>query len=220
METLEMTDFIREFPVVFKTDRDCEIPLLTEFISRHGPLGSLLDIGAHWSGHHYVRPLRGMVRQWDGIDIQPCDDVTRHLLSDYYVGNANTEPFEPKSYDAVICVSTIEHSGVSTYQGDYVLERNRLFSRCLSLAKKYVWISFPVGQECVCPGQMAIITEKDLRSFEEKSKAYKVQKRFIYSQGPQAGHPWREHEKREVALSVPYMGFIGNQSICVMEIEK
>jgi hypothetical protein len=42
----------------------------------------------------------------------------------------------------------------------------------------------------------------------------------LYTQGAQAGHPWYEHEKRDVAVKIPYIDYIGNQSICVMEIEK
>lgn len=217
---LSMSDFIREFPVVLKTDRDCETPLVTEFVARQHPIDSLLDIGAHYSGHHYAMEIGPHVQRYDGIDIQPGDEKTTHLLDNFYAGNANDFHFPLTLYDTVICVSTIEHAGLSTYKGDYVKERMKLFSHCLSLAKKRVWISFPVGQEYVCPGQMAIITDEHLAAWEGMTAKFKVKERFLYSQGPQAGHPWREHAKREVAVRVPYMEFIGNQSICVMEIEK
>lgn len=216
---LSIKDFTREFPIVLKTDRDCETPLVTEFIGARKP-GSLLDIGAHYSAHHYGPALRDHVQRYDGIDIQPADDKTYSLLDHFYVGNANTFAFELPQYDAVICVSTIEHAGVSTYKGDYVQERMRLFSKCLSLAKKHLWISFPIGQEHICQGELAIITDEHLNAWEGMIDRYKVKKRFIYSQGPQAGHPWREHGKRDVAVRVPYMEFVGNQSICVLEIDK
>jgi len=225
---LSMPDFVREFPVVLKTDRDCETPLVTEFIQSRAPIGSLLDIGAHYSGHHYAHALRKYISRYDGIDIQPPDHDTKHMLDHYYTGNANMFSFELDQYDAVICVSTIEHAGVSTYQGDYVTERMSLFQRCLALARKHMWISFPVGQPYVCPGQMAIITEEHLKEFEQMVYLVtfgqlgnnKVKERFFYSQGPQASLPWREHTNREAALSVPYMPFIGNQSIAVLEIDK
>jgi hypothetical protein len=216
---LSQSDFIREFPVVLKTDRDCETPLVVEFIKARAPIGSLLDIGAHYSGHHYAPAIRGLVRQYDGIDIQPADNATASILDSFYTGNANTFPWAA-DYEAVICVSTIEHAGVSTYKGDYVAERMKLFERCLYLASKYVWISFPFGQEYVCPDQMAIITDAHLAYWEVMTEKFKVKERFFYSQGPQAGHPWREHSKRDVACRIPYLDFEGNKSICVMEIEK
>ncbi len=219
---LKTEDFIREFPVVHKTDRDCEAPLVVEFISARCPLESLLDIGAHYSGETYgtdIRHLQGLKRH-DGIDIQPADSATAALLDNYFVGNATTFQFDLPQYDAVICVSTIEHSGVSTYKGNYLEERNKLFKRCLELARKHLWISFPIGQEYVVPDQLAVITDEQLVFWETCCSRFNCKKRFFYSQGPQAGHPWREHTKRDVAVRVPYMDFIGNQSIAVMEVDK
>jgi hypothetical protein len=216
---LSMSDFIREFPVVLKTDRDCETPLVIEWLNSRPDIKTVLDIGAHYSGHHYARAIRPFLFRYDGIDIQPPDDATRALLDHYYTGNANTFSFEVDQYDAVICVSTIEHAGVSTYQGDYVTERMSLFQRCLALARKHMWISFPVGQPYVCPGQMAIITAEHLDQWERWTAKYRVKERFFLTQGAQAGHPWREHTNREAALSVPYFDYIGNQSICVMEVD-
>lgn len=214
-----MKDFSREFPVVLKTDRDCESPLLTEFISARGPLDSLLDIGAHWSAHHYGSALRKQVRRYVGIDIQPPDPATGQLLDAYHTGNANTFTFGEK-FDAVICVSTIEHAGVSTYKADFLKERMALFETCLNLSRKYVWISFPVGQAHIEEGQLAIITDEHLKVWEKLTEKFKVKQRFLYSQGPQASHPWREHSKRQVAVRIPYLSFEGNKSICVLEIEK
>ena len=218
---LRIEDFIREFPVVHKTDRDCEAPLVVEFLSQrqwHG--GSLLDIGAHYSGETYAPMIRCYPKRYDGIDIQPADSATAAVLDHFYVGNANTFQFDLPQYDAVICVSTIEHSGVSTYQGDPVDERMRLFHRCLDLARKHLWISFPVGQPYLVPGQLSIVTEEQLTVWEGWCKPHRCNTRLFYSQGPQAGHPWREHRRRDIAVRVPYMDFIGNQSIAVLEVDK
>src|SRR5947209_6774873 len=160
---LKTTDFIRQFRMVFKNDRDVEVPTLLAFFQRIGYVNSLLDIGAHYSSHHYAKELLPFTYRYDGIDLLD-DPETRSYLSHYYVGNAITYPLD--TYDAVICVSTIEHAGVSTYKGDYVQERMNLFERCLRLASKYVWISFPVGQEYVHPNEFAPITEEQLSRWE------------------------------------------------------
>jgi hypothetical protein len=221
---LHRNDLIREFPVVHKTDRDCESPLVVDFIKARCPLEALLDIGAHYSGETYGTAIRNLqnLKRHDGIDIQPADSATASILDHYYVGNANTFQFDLPQYDAVICVSTIEHSGVSTYQGDPVDERMKLFHRCLELARKHLFISFPIGQEYTVPGQLSVVTREQLHVWEGWcwEKMFKTTVRFFYSQGPQASHPWYEHTKRDVAVRVPYIDYIGNQSICVMEIDK
>ena len=223
---LKTDDFIREFPVNLRTDRDCEAPVLKEWIEKIAPINSLLDVGAHSSRQdgHYAEFVRKHVQRYDGIDILH-DPITAEILDHYFIGNANlfTKKVDDPSiekWEVVICVSTIEHAGLSTYKGDYIKERNDLFKNCLELAKKYVWISFPVGQKYTYPNQLSIITKEILTKWEKSVKDYKVTQRFFYNQGPQAGHPWYEHKKREVALKIPYIDFIGNQSICVMEIEK
>lgn len=212
-------DFIKEFPVVNRTDRDCESPLLLEYVESKAPIGSLLDIGAHYSASptHYAHKIRPLVKQYDGVDIID-DPEAKKVLDHFYVGNANTLALP--QYDMVICVSTIEHAGISTYKGDYVEERMKLFETCLLHTKKYLWISFPVGQEYFYPNELAPVTANQLKRWETQTSNFKVKERFFWSQGPQASHPWYEHTKREVAVKIPYIDLVGNQSICVMEIEK
>lgn len=217
---LKTEDFIREFPVVHKTDRDCEAPLVQEFIEARCPMRTLLDIGAHYSGETYATKLDFWLDRYDGIDIQPPDSATESVLDHYYIGNANTFKFDLPQYDVVICVSTIEHSGVSTYKGDPLVERNELFKRCLALSRKHLFISFPIGQEYTMPDQLSVITDEQLVFWETCVSRFNVKKRFFYSQGTQAGHPWREHTKRDVAVRIPFLDFIGAQSICVLEIDK
>lgn len=218
---LKIEDFIKEFPINLKTDRDCEIPLVLEYVQNH-PVDSLLDVGAHYSVYnHYASELRKLAKRYDGIDI--IEDIeAKKILDNFYVGNAIDHPLE--QYDMVLCISTIEHAGVSTYKKENIKEEQfRLFSRCLELTKKYMWISFPTGLQYVYPNELSIITEDQLISWETliKDSGCKLKERFFHNQsGPQAGTPWREHTKREAACKQQYWDYIGNQTICVMEIEK
>src|SRR5207245_4735877 len=98
---LSISDFTREFPVVHKTDRDCEAPLVQEFIEArfqteagYRLVASILDIGAHYSGETYAPVLRHHATRYDGIDIQPADSATAAVLDTFYVGNANEFTFE------------------------------------------------------------------------------------------------------------------------------
>lgn len=216
---LKLEDFIRQFPIIKKTDRDCEAPVLIEWL-QDKQFESVLDIGCHSSltDVGYAKEVRKHTKLYDGIDIN-FDPEINEILNNYFVGNANEHPNFIK-YDAVICVSTIEHAGLSTYKGNNEEEKMKLFETCLRLSKKYIWISFPVGQEYVYPDQLSVITDKQLKRFETLTSNFKVKQRFFYNQGPQAGHPWYEHTKREIAVKIPYIDFIGNQSICVLEVEK
>ena len=218
---LKHTDFIREFKVDGKTDRDAEIPLLLDYV-KSIKFESLLDVGAHYSGHigysGYAKDIRLLTKIYDGIDILN-DNITNKILDKFYVGNAIDYPLQ--KYDVVLCVSTIEHSGISTYKKeDPYEERNKLFKRCLELAKKYVWISFPVGLEYTYPNELSIIPERQLIEWENLTKDYKVRERFAYTQGAQAGLPHYEHTKRDVAIKIPYIDYVGNSSIAVLEIDK
>jgi hypothetical protein len=213
---LAESDFLRKFGIVHRTDRDAEIPLLREFIERHGPYDSVLDVGSH--GLMYAEEIRRCT-----ITFHMCDVVVDHNVSGlaeyFYEGNFNE--LELNRYDLITCVSTLEHAGISTYRGDYRRERLKMFKKCLKLARKYLWISFPVGQPYFIPDQLAIIPETSFKTFHRLAgDVGEVTTRFLYTQGAQAGHPWIEHDRTNVALKIPYIDFIGNQSICVMEVVK
>lgn len=213
-----MFEIIREFPVNYRTDRDAETPVLLEFLdSIKGKFDSVLDVGACYSANTYAPAVREIALKYDGIDIKD-DKETVAIVDEYFVGNAITTLLS--RYDLVICVSTIEHAGISTYKSDPVKEAFYLFKRCLQLANKYLWISFPVGQHYIYPNELQIFDKKQFESFKVLVKPYKVKYRFFYTQWAQGGYSWKEHRDEDFALSVAYRDEIGNQSICVMEIEK
>lgn len=219
---LRTEDFIRDFPVVKKTDRDCELVLLKEYVESKTPIESLLDVGSHFSTYNgYAPMLRKHAKLYDGIDI--IDDTDASIILDhFFVGNAITYPLE--QYDMVACISTIEHAGVSTYKREDIQgEQNALFKRCLELTKKYMWISFPTGLPYIYPNELSIITEDQLTLWEKmvKDAGFKLKERFLHNQsGPQFNSPWREHKKREASCKQMYWDYCGNMSITVMEIEK
>lgn len=219
-------DVLREFPIIWKTDRDIENPLLIEFLQKLVPIDSLLDVGSAMSGRddRYAKKIRPFIKRYDGVDIV-ADRETSRILDHYITGNflemMSITPDDP-FYDVVISVSVLEHCGVSTYKADPKKERIKVFTRCLQLAKKYAWISFDCGQEYTYPNELSIVTGSELENFEQIAKdlGFTFKKRFFYNQGPQASHPWYEHAKQDVAFKIPYIDYIGNQSVTVLEIEK
>ncbi len=219
-------DFLGGYPVVTKNDRDCEVPNLISYIKDRAPVKSLLDVGCAHSHLSYAKAVKGLVELYHGIDVVDSPE-TKEILDYCYKSNVIDCNFDFFEYDLVTCVSVIEHAGLSTYKANFRRERYRLFERLLDLSKKDVWLSFHVGLEYIaCNNEgnpdFCAVTRQDLEYFELLAtfKGWKLKERFFYTQGAQAGYPWREHEDRDLALKVPYMDFIGNQSICIMELSK
>jgi hypothetical protein len=212
------TDIIQTFPINLRTNRDAENPSVIEFIRNHSDISSLLDVGAHHSHANYAPEVRKLVKEYEAIDIL-SDPSTETIVDKYYIGNANNNIIN-KKYDCVISVSVFEHAGLSTYTAPHEKEVIKLFETCLNLSTKYLWLSFDVGQPFITPYQHSPITKGIWKKMLILIKQYKVKKRFFYTQGAQAGHPWLEHNNEDMAFKIPYISYIGNQSIGCLEIEK
>jgi len=219
-------DTARRFPVVTRTDRDYEIPMLTEYVGRHGPFASVLDVGGHYSAQYYAATLAAATTgQYDAVDILPPDEATEAIVDRYIVANALEHTFD-HLYDLVVCCSTIEHAGVSTYKrADIAAEQDRLFARCLALSRRRVWISFPIGRPYVYPDELSVITNGQLYRWLDMCGGPGAPMlsgvRFGFNErGPQAGTPWVEHDDAAFACSVQYVDAVGNQSLCILEINK
>lgn len=216
--------YIREFPVAWRTDRDAEVPVFMEFFLRTRP-ESLYDFGAHYSDQTYLPKILPHLYNYMGIDLQPSAEIEK-LMNDnphaYYV----VDDFNSlKLYDQktmVICISTLEHVGVYVQKPDRPIEweQDLAFERCLEMARAYVFLSFPVGLPNFIPGEFSTITEAHLSRWEYRLRPYSWTERFFFTEGAQAGHPWREHQCRDFAVTRPYVETVGNQSICVLEICK
>lgn len=211
-------DVIREFPVKLRTNRDCENVLVKEFIEAHPDINSLLDVGAHHSHANYAHDIRKLVKDYEVIDIIP-DPPTEVIVDKYHIGNFNDKKIQ-RGFDCVISISVFEHAGISTYTADHDKEVMSLFKNCLLYAKKYVFLTFDVGQPHVTDGQHSPITKHLWDEMLQLAGKYKVKKSFAYTQGSQAGHPWILHNKEDVAFKIPYIFFVGNQSIGILEIDK
>jgi len=217
--------WFRAMPIKAKTERDAEGARLLEFVKEKRP-ESLLDVGCAASWLSYAPELRKLVKRYDGIDLVE-DEKMKPYLDFYHVGDAidfeKSNRFFDKPYEMVACVSTIEHTNLSSKKKAWLEpeeERKKMFKRCLDLAEKWFWISFPVGRKYRYLEEFEIITDKELVFYEGMCFGYKLEERFYYTQGSQVDHPWLEHRMRNLAVKIPFLEYIGNQSLCVMEVEK
>ena len=209
---------INVFPTTRYTDRDCELPNLFEFLQRKkGAFSSVLDVGAHHSAGYYANEVRLLAKTYHGLDPNRDEEVER-IVDKYFTGDFLKENLDP--YDFVLCLSTIEHVGMYPVRyPDRKTARDLFFRKLLETAKKYIWISFPVGQSYEIKNEMSIITPDQCESWLELVKNFTHDVGFYYSEGPQAGHPWGISTK-EKCYANQYIDSIGNQTICIMEVSK
>lgn len=209
---------INEFPQTRRTDRDCELPNLFEFLQKKkGLFSSVLDVGAHFSSGYYANEIRLLATTYHALDPNH-DEAVERIADKYIVGDFLKTNLE--KYDFVLCLSTIEHVGMYPVQyPDRKAARDLFFNKLLDTAKQYLWISFPVGQPYEIKNEMSIITPDQCESWLELVKNFKHEIGFYYSQGPQAGFPWGISTKEKCYAS-QYIDSIGNQTLCILEIEK
>jgi hypothetical protein len=209
---------LKEFPIIRRTDRDMEIPVLVDFLERfNGKYQSVIDVGAHYTAGYYADEIRKRAKKYHALD--PGFDFAVAKIADRFI-EADAVHYDFAKYDMVVCCSTIEHVGQYPYRyKDDLKMRKILFKKMLNSAQKYFWISFPVGLEYIDDGEMRIITKEELESWEELIKPYKYEIGFYFSGGPQAGHPWLPNS-REKCLNTPYNVRLGTQSLCVIELQK
>ena len=206
------------YPMTRKTDRDVELPnLFTFFKDKQGTFKSALDVGAHYSANYYADQLRLYAEQYHGLD--PDYDEVASRIVDKFIQEDFLKADLP-AYDLVLCLSTIEHVGMyPIIYPDREQIRDVFFKKLLAIAKKYLWISFPVGQKYEIEGEMSIIPPDQTKRWLELIKPYRAQVSFFWSAGPQAGNPW-ELSNAERCFAQKYNDRLGTQAVCIMEIEK
>ena len=223
---MDQPNFIREFPVVRGTDRDVELPVLSEFIESfrsNWHSFSVIDLGAAYTADTYLPLILSFCLDYTGVDLREDVEVMKLMnnrTSRYLIENFNQVPINLQR-DLVICLSTIEHVEVSpSGRGDILEEQRITFERCLELSRKAAFISFPVGLPRVIPGEFSIIGERLLAKWEHRLIPYRWDERFFYTEGAQARKPWKEHLDRSFATTRPYVDTIGTQSLCVLRVYK
>ncbi len=122
------------FPTTRKTDRDCELPNLSDFLrAKKETFSSLLDVGAHHSADYYANEVRLSAKTYHGLD-PSSDETVERIVDKYFVGDFLKVNLEP--YDFVLCLSTIEHVGMYPFvYPDRVANRNLFFNKLIYTQK-------------------------------------------------------------------------------------
>ena len=197
-------------------ERDLEHPALIDFIKSHPDIKTALDVGAHYSWYEYAQEVKTLIPNYDGVDILP-DPKTEAIIDKYW--QKNVLDMDGK-YDLVFCISSIEHSGISTYKSDnYRAERMRVFQKIVDLSKKYIFITFPFGQEALHEGEFANVTKEDLTNFINMVHPGKYETHFYFSESPFVDKiPYTEVDL-EFASNVEYKRELGTRCVCFLSIE-
>lgn len=206
---------LKTYPIIRKTDRDLEIPNLLDFLTTYKDhMVSLLDIGGHYTAGYYAPQISKMVDFYEAMDM--IDDPNVHpYVTNFIVDDAVTHEYV--DYDTIICCSTIEHIGMyPKIYADEERARLQLFEKIMTHAKKYFWLSFPVGRRFTIPGEMTIINEKEMEKYETLMTGKITNIGYFWSDGPQAGKPWIKSDRKKV-FNHDYIMPLGNQAICIIE---
>lgn len=212
-----------EIAYVNFNERDVEILALKKFVDQvSADVESFIDVGAHWSWSYYAKQIRALLpfpKSYTAVDVLYCPQ-TEEIVDQYIVGNVCELEFS--KHDLVACVSTIEHSGITTYQvEDYQAEQDKVLLRLLELANKYLFLSFPFGLDDLYPGQYANITNEQLSRWEEygASRGFQVYSQFWFNEFPQGRLCWNLISRAEASLK-PMRPERGTQCIGVIILAR
>lgn len=203
-----------------KNERDLERVALLSLIKSHSEFTSYLDVGAHWSWQHYAPEVRSLTKykRYDAIDLLN-DPTTAGFVNHYYKGNVLTTKLP--QYDFVFSISSIEHSGISTYDvaDGWEKERHRVFKRLFGLADKMLFLTFPFGQHALEPGQFANITPEDLTKLRIICNGFPIRTWFYFSEGQDPFSPYQKVSEAE-ASRVEYLPEKGTRCVCFLLVTK
>lgn len=204
----------------YGNERDVEVPAVLDFVRRHADKGrrrSLLDVGAHGSHATYAPAVRDLVsgQRYSAID-KIYDAVTQTIVDEWCTGDMITRPSWER-FDAVMCVSVIEHVGIKPFRTDtWREERLLMFFSLLRSARFSVLVTAPFGSgtvtneyQCVSPDELA--TWSAIAGL----LGFAVTPRFHLSTSPQGG----AHMYREVKLSEAAERGVAGSPLAVMVLE-
>jgi len=208
-----------------KNSHDIEDPLLVETLS--GVLGnvtSFLDVGAHFSYHHYasmVRKTLGSERVYLASDFLPCPQ-TKKLVDEYVVGDFTLQNLKA---DFVASISVLEHCGVNSHYDPSLVEKNRAgkevlystFQHLLRSSLRYFFVTFPVGLKGGHPGEYANIDRNtfDVMGSVMGQEGFHTEALgFFYNAFSQRGNPWTCISRAD-AFTIPYDPQVDVQAIAV-----
>lgn len=197
------------FEIKHKNAHDVEDVLLLDFLNEYqDKIGSVLDVGAHYSHAHYAQAVRDMAGwRYDAVDILP-DEQTANIVDRYYPCNllerqayGGIDWTVSGPYDCVFSISALEHCGMTSYKrSNPRAERLKVVDRINALSSKFVFLTFPFGQPAHVPGQYENITEDELREWEALFNDCRLKLlRCYFSESPQEGKPWVQVSREECA---------------------
>lgn len=200
----------------FFSERDVEVPRLLSLVDAHSTeIATVLDVGCY--GSQYLKQLKEKGKIVDGIDLSP-GEVEKPFLRNYFVGNAITFPLE--QYDLVICLSTIEHTGIKQYKvNDFAAEQNRLFKRLTDISKRYLYVTFPYGSPAFIEGECVVMTRNRVEQFLKQASPAASKVSFHFNETIWKFADWHEISQ-EQADRVQYDPAKGGRCICILEVIK
>ena len=201
-----------DFEVKYRNERDVEIPLLLEFIRKHKDIEKALDVGCARSV--YLEKARELIKIFDCIDIE-ADQKASPFLDNYFLGDVIEKDLD--IYDLVFAISVIEHYGVKQKPASCPLcSQKDMIKKLASLAKKYLFLSFPYGQPYTEPGEFIVISKDKLEYYLPALKDFNLKIRYYINDNLQAESKWYEVDQFVADASI-YDKKYGIRCVCIVE---
>jgi len=179
---------------IFGNEKDPELAQLQGFLlSNHQQTDTILDIGPWCEGSTKVCSLH--TKQLETIDLKHRTAlekmVRKQWVEDYLFADL-------PEYDFVVCVSTLEHIGVTPLKMLDPREM-QLFAvqKILDQAKKGVFLTFPYGQPVLYKQNYFNIDRTMVAEMENMAKGFDVTKKFLTTKTPKLPDSWREVSQKQ-----------------------
>lgn len=199
----------------FQNERDIEIPLLIDFVSRHtGYTSNLLDVGVNHAT--YLPELRKRIGVLHGIDLTVPHPIMP-LLDKFFQGDINI--IELPRYDLVISISTVEHIGVEYYQtANYRELQIEAVRKMALLAKRAAFVTMPYGEPILNCGHYYQWNARVLEETRREIRPLKMKTTFWSTPDRIKQGSWREVPQTLADKATNELSG-GVNTICVIEIE-
>ena len=198
----------------FGNERDVELKKLDRFLAANlGQDHAVLDIGPWYLGSTKI--CAKYTKNLDTVDLVSRKRIA-HLVRYEYVEDYLFGDFI--EYDFVVCVSTLEHMGVTPVKMMNYREMQLLaVEKMLDQALKGVFLSFPYGQEILYKEKYNNIDRSMVDTMEMLARDFKISKNFFNTATPAIPTSWRVISQREADKQANELKD-GVSTICILNM--
>ncbi|HUV42302.1 MAG TPA: hypothetical protein VMY36_00080 [Patescibacteria group bacterium] len=201
---------------IFGNERDPELLELERFLKNcRVTRDSILDIGPWSEGSTKI--CSDYTHYLDTIDLVQREALGK-MVKNQYVEDFLF--FDLPQYDFVVCVSTLEHIGVTPIAMRDCREMELLaVKKMIGLAEKGVFLSFPYGEAILIKAKYNNIDRTMVKEMEKMARGFKFEKKFLSTATLSDPDSWQEVSQDEADKATNELSG-GIKTICIISMLK